>query len=87
MTNEDIARSLQTGPSGLSRTVAKQSLEKYGTNLYLAYLSRISVWKLVVAQFGNRMVLVLALAATVSDVLGCWASFFYCQLYISEKSK
>jgi Ca2+-transporting ATPase len=71
MTHENVARLLQTGPSGLSTTVAGQRLDVYGTNVF-SDLNRISVWKLLVSQFADRMVLVLVLAAIVSAVLGDW---------------
>ncbi|GAB3166692.1 calcium-translocating P-type ATPase, PMCA-type [Telluribacter humicola] len=65
----DVFKELSTHKEGLSNAEAQSRLEQYGPN-ELQGTSDKSVWKLVINQFMDVMILILIAAAVVSVVLG-----------------
>ncbi|MBI5845954.1 MAG: cation-translocating P-type ATPase [Deltaproteobacteria bacterium] len=66
---QEVFSGLETGFTGLSAAVAGKRLEEYGPNA-LAEKGGASVWKMLLAQFADVMIVVLMVAAVVSGILG-----------------
>ncbi len=66
----EVVRTLQTSPQrGLTSAAAAQRLEDFGPN-ELAEPPRPSLWRMILEQFNNFIVIVLIVAAVVSAIVG-----------------
>lgn len=69
---EKILNSLGTDPeNGLTKTEARKRLKQYGANR-LRKIKKKSVWTILLNQFKNVIILILAAASVLSFILGDW---------------
>jgi Ca2+-transporting ATPase len=66
---EEVATHLKTATSGLSKEEAGARLEQYGKNVLVAKKKK-TVWKMLLHQFTDFMILILIAAAGVSGFIG-----------------
>ncbi len=66
---DDAAGLLGSSPRGLPQSVARQRLEQYGPNLIVEQARR-TVWRMVLDQFADFLILVLIAAAVVAGLVG-----------------
>lgn len=66
---DEVSETLATGPSGLSKTEARDRLGKHGKNLLEAKKKK-TVWTMLFQQFTDFMILILIAAAVISGVIG-----------------
>ena len=66
---EEILKELNTTEDGLSKDEALKRLEKYGKNV-LNKGKNISIFKMVIAQLTDKMIIILFIAAILSFILG-----------------
>lgn len=67
---EQVSRLLEVGPTrGLTSETARERLATYGRNT-IQEVARRSVWRMILGQFTDFMVIVLIVAATVSGIVG-----------------
>ncbi|MCK7555491.1 HAD-IC family P-type ATPase [Chitinophaga sedimenti] len=64
-----VTRELGTGDKGLSTAEALKRLEQYGPNV-LESKGRKTAWSILLAQFKDLMIIILAAAAVISGVAG-----------------
>src|SRR5690606_21208407 len=64
-----ICTQLKTGTEGLSAAEAAQRLRQHGPNLLPEAVSR-SVWKRLLTQFNNALILFLLASAVIAGMLG-----------------
>ena len=69
MEASDAIRRLASNKRGLSRRSAVKRQEKYGVNVLPDQAKR-GVWRMLLDQFGDALVVVLIAAAIVSGVVG-----------------
>jgi len=65
----ETAKTIESGPEGLSTEEAQKRLDKYGPN-ELVEAARTSPWKILLRQFISLMVIILIVAAIVSALIG-----------------
>ncbi len=65
----EVARLLNTTPSGISNAKAEQALREHGKNTIQEQKKR-TVWRMALAQLTDFMILILIAAAIISGLLG-----------------
>jgi len=72
LSSEKILNSLGTDPeNGLTKTEARKRLKQYGANR-LRKIKKKSAWTILLNQFKNVIILILAAASVLSFILGDW---------------
>lgn len=64
-----VAEFIKTSPAGLNSTTAAQLIEEHGKNV-LEVKKRKTVWRMVIGQFTDFMILILVAAAIISGIVG-----------------
>lgn len=76
VSKEKVANSLVSDPDcGISHAEAKKRKEKYGANK-LPEKGRKTAWKIFIKQFKDFLILILAIAAVISWVIGEMADVY-----------
>lgn len=72
LSSEKILKSLGTDPeNGLNKTEARKRLKQYGANR-LRKIKKKKAWTILLNQFKNVIILILAAASVLSFILGDW---------------
>ena len=69
LTADEACCSVEAGPRGLTEAEATRRLERFGPNAIVEQTVR-PVWRMVLDQFTDLMILVLITAAIISGLIG-----------------